>query len=622
MESNRVSLFGAILKITKRLLPYAAVSLALLPVILYTWLAWRTRLIIDDYYLIRIGRELGAWDGMRFHLNTWSGGYTRYFYKSAIAPLDTWAPAVTLSLILLLGLIAAVWLVRGLLPWLGIKRPAWSLTLVVASSVITASIYGQYTWQSYFWHPAALCYSMPLMLLIFILALVVNSPLRGLFSPQILWRTVAGAVFCFFSAGIGEISAAVHATVLTLCLLITLVFTRGRVRRHVMVLFGAAWLATALSMLIQLNQPGVAIRMQAETEQFGPAIFDGWESAIGVLDYMIRKIGHPPAFAGFAFLFCIMLGATLFYLRPRPVDTSYTDSRLNRGLLLLGLLAQLLLLPLLWAHRSDDPQILGRFSPAYTVVVAVNAIFISFCALALWRRRQISAALTRNSRLAWHCLCAVIAATLMLFCFTWLRSIHWRASSYLYLSTLLLMALLTGQLSFWLRDGQLRKLFLLAVLSIVVVWLLFAAIVIAAFSSIGYVNERILSSVSSATVLAGSVWGMCLGSLIKQWAHERNANQRGVRRLGLCSALAAIVLGAGIVSSQVRLIPDFARYAREWDNRHQMILYQRDQGVRDVKVRPLSFDMYRFLGLTDDPAVRFRYALDYYGVDSITEEAA
>ncbi len=602
----------------KRAFPYLAVLAALLPVVLYAWLGQYTRPMNDDFYTLRIGRELGPWNGMLFHLNSWSGSYTNFFLKSAMAPLDTLAPPVTTLLLIVLWLIAAIWLARAV-SGLCIERPGWKLMVVIAASIVSASIHAQYTRQSYYWHAASLPYSMPIAILTMNFAVLAGSLYRASDGKRIAWRAIVGAILCFLAAGTSEISVVFQATLLTLCLAIAWALSRGQTRQNIMILIGFGWLATMISLLIQVNAPGVGIRVQSEGEWLGLVIHDGWDLAVAVLDFTIRNIGHQQTFAGFALLFCASFGATLFHFQPRPVSAPDAEFRLNRALLWLGLLMQLLLLPLLWAHQSHNPLVIGRFSLEFAAIIAANAMLLLSFSLALWRWRRISAALARNPSFAWFLVCAALAAALLMFCLSQLRNVHWRTACFIYFTTLLLLSLVAGQLSSWLREKQLRRYFQFAVLATVVVWVLLEAVLFTAFRALGYISIRILAQPAGAMALLGLVWGVCLGCLIKQWVHERGASQHRISWLGLSGAMVALVIGAGIVSSQVRLIPDFARYAREWDNRHQSILDQRDQGIRDVKVLPLSFNMHRFLGFPHDPLDLVRYTRGYYDVDSIVE---
>lgn len=619
MAPDCVNYSRNIMSKVKRALQYLAVLLALLPIALYAWQGQYLRPMIDDYYTLRIGRELGPWNGMLFHYNTWSGGYTNFYIKSAMAPLDTLTPAATTWHLIAMWLIAALWLARALLPWLGIKTPGWQLVFVIAASIVTASIYSQYSSQTFYWHAAAIGYSMPVTILTMFLALLADSSLRSATDRQIFWRASASVLLCFLSAGFSEIFVALQATLLTFGLLFAPAFRRGKARRNFMLLLGPAWLATLAGLLIHSNSPGVALRMEAESMSFAMTAGEYLEWAARAVEFSIQVVGSPRALTGFSLLFCVSLGATLFCSPPRANGSAGKVVCLRRSLFWLGLLSQLLMLPMLWAYRSEDPQVFGRFSREFMVVIAANAILILFFAFACWRWRRIRAALAQSARLVWFCLCTFLAAALILFGLMQLSDIGWQGQSYLYLSTLLLLLLLAGQLTSWLCDTWLRSLFLAAILSTLVAWLLIGAIIFIAFVSVGYMQMRLLALATAAMVFSGLVWGACLGSLMKQWLHERSASKNWISWLGICSAVVALMIGVDIVSGQARIIPRLAGYASEWDDRHRSIIDQRDRGERDIKVQPLNFNMPRFLAQTSDRETHFRYALAYYGVDSISE---
>lgn len=449
------------------------------------------------------------------------------------------------------------------------------------------------------------------------LALLADNRLRSASGGQIAWRATVGALMCFLSAGFSELFVALQAALLTLGLLFAPAFIGGMQRRNVMLLLASAWLATIASAIVQSNSPGVAIRMQAESMSYAMTFREYLEWAARALDFSIQVVGYPRAFAGFALLFCVGFGAALHYSRPRALEPSGNLCRLSRALHWLGLFSQLLILPLLWTHQSDDPLVLGRFNPAAAVVVTANALLILYFAIVIWGWRRISAAMARDTNLAWLHLCAFIAAALLLFGLTQLYDIHWQGNTYLYFSTLLLFLLLAGQLAASLRDTR-RRFSLVAVLSTLVAWLLIGATIFIAFVSVGYMQMRLLALASAAMVFSGLVWVACVGCSIKQWLNVCDASQQRIAWLAICSVIVALMIGINIVSSQARRIPGFAGYAREWDERHQAIIAQRDRGERDIIVQPLRFNMPRFLGHTQDREVLFRYALAYYGVDSIT----
>ena len=66
-----------------------------------------------------------------------------------------------------------------------------------------------------------------------------------------------------------------------------------------------------------------------------------------------------------------------------------------------------------------------------------------------------------------------------------------------------------------------------------------------------------------------------------------------------------------------RLIPSLQRYAAEWDERHQYILDQRDAGVREITVKPLSFNLARHVRAAQIHMHECPW--EYYGVDKIVQ---
>ena len=73
----------------------------------------------------------------------------------------------------------------------------------------------------------------------------------------------------------------------------------------------------------------------------------------------------------------------------------------------------------------------------------------------------------------------------------------------------------------------------------------------------------------------------------------------------------------GMTLGHTPLIPQLQSYAQEWDARHRYILEQRDSGVREITVKPLSFNLARYvraaqIHMHDCP-------WRYYGVDRIVQ---
>jgi len=88
--------------------------------------------------------------------------------------------------------------------------------------------------------------------------------------------------------------------------------------------------------------------------------------------------------------------------------------------------------------------------------------------------------------------------------------------------------------------------------------------------------------------------------------------------VGLSGLAVALVIGVGIMLGRATLIPNLQTYAREWDEREQLIISQRDRGLMDVVVQPLSFDLSWHLTYQRMSKAESVPASLYYGVESIS----
>ena len=586
--------------------------LALVPVALFAYLGQFSRLLADDYCIISIGRELGAWGYMTHKLNTWGGGYANWFLKGAMAPLDTLAARITPTVIIVLWLAGLSWLVFQILIYLKIDRSRRALSVALSALIVAAAIHAFYSPQSFYWYAASTHYTLPIALLTIYMAL-------GLWLARRrgrLWGIIAGAALCFITAGSSEVFVAFQAIFLTFCLLSVFAFLPPPRRRGPLLIFGAGWLATLAGLVIQLSVPGIALRAARIEEYIGPLNREmlltrtlGWTS---------HYLGYPQIFPGFVMLMAVGLLVMLVRYKPQPVPKSAPPAKLALPLLWIGLIFQLVWLPLLWLHISDNPQFLGRFSSRYMAVVLFNAVFIlSFLGL-LWQRKRIQAALQERERglLTVGYIMALMFVFAVLFAVPQL-SLSFRISSYLFTSLLVVLVLLTWQLSSLFPSGEARRFGLLALYSSGIGLVSMTAIVFMALFGRGHVDLRILAPTACLLVLPGLVWGVYMGWLLKHCGLSSQAGRVWSRLLERGSLAVVLIIIMGIVQSQVALIPDFRLYAREWDVRHQEIIAMSDSGQTAIEVVPLTYDLADYLDLTPMAYSPLVCAETYHGVDSM-----
>ena len=580
----------------------------LVPLLLFAYQGSFSRLMSDDYCAIAVGQELGAWDGMGYWYNSWAGSYANFYFKSAIAGLDTLAPALAPLLIAGLWWLAATFAVGRLFRHLKITVAPWIPAVLLSSAGVVASINALYSPQSFYWFAASTHYTLPLALLTCFCGLPLGIASRRARS-RFATTAAFGAVICFISGGASEIFVVFQLSLLTLLVLPLPLFWRNRPLRRSIIVVVAGWLATLAALLLQLNSPGLAIRAAVDAERFGLALREPTVLVARTLELTFEFLGHPPAFAGFVLLVAAGLLATT---RLGHIQSNRSSPVISKRQLTSGLVFQLIWMPLLWTHISDDPQFLGRFSGGYLVVLIINLLLLLGFTLLLTQRRRINDHLRGSANSGAAVYAFALVAALALFAMTQLRSIHFRAAAYLFTSAASLLVLAAMRSRADVRDQALRRLNWLSLYSLFVAVACLAAIVFSALFGRGFVDARILAPAVPLLVapglFIGAQFGLALG----------HATPFGVRVITAGCVMVILVISIGITLGRLRLAPDFQNYARAWDARHLRILEQRDSGQREIVAAPLAFDMADYVGVVDlgqDPANRC--ARRYYGVDSI-----
>ena len=580
------------------------IALALTPAALFAYLGQFSRLKSDDYCNIAIGQELGAWGYMNYKLNTWSGAYADFFFMGLVAPLDTLLPRIMPGIIVILWLISLFWLIDEGLAHLKISHSRRPLTFAIAALGVAAAINGLHSPQSLHFYSENIRYNLPLPLLTIYLALTLWLAKRTRLPA---WGIMAGAALCFITAGASEMFMVFQLTFLTGCLLASLAWRRRSYAR----ILGVGWLATLAGLMIQLNAPGIALRaaeIEADLHRPGPErSLLGWLSR--TFGEILRALGHPQVFAGFVLLMAAGLLAMLFACRPPKTLKTSKPVEIDSSALWLGLIFQLLWLPILWNQVSDTPQFLGRFSLRYMVVIVLNLAFISGFAVLLWRRKRINAYLQRHERgllILGSGLSLIFAA---LFALSQLGS-NLIAASWLFMSALMCLVYFAGSCP---STAAARRLGRLAVFVYALGLICLTTIVSVTVFGRGYAPSRTLSSSAYLLTFSGLVWGAYLGCLVKHLP-----SQYGQAWMKIGGLAMILIIGLGIVLGRAAHVPDFQRHAQEWDARRLDIIAQRGRGQKAIKVAPLIYDSPDYI--TTGPENRLpisECAKRYYGFDSI-----
>lgn len=584
----------------------AALSLA--PLILYVYLGQFSRLIADEYCHFAAGQARGPWSGMLHMYNLRSGGYAGDFLVHALAPLGDLAPRMAPALIIALWMVGLSGLVFQALTYLKINDSRRPLAVAISALIAAASIHAFYSPQSFYWFEAAINYTLPLTLLAVYMALALwLADAAGEGIPSLL-GIIAGAALCFISAGASEMYMVFQVVSLAFCLLMIVALARPSARRAYMLVFGTGWLATLGSLIIQLISPGAARR--------GGDIWNyldqpGWIATLAAETWHRIKdyIQDPQVFLGFVMLMGVGLLVMLVKYQPQPVSETSKPAKIALPALGLGLVFQLLWMPLLWSRENGGQ-----------LAVILNAAFIlSFLAL-LWRRKRINAQLRKHNRgqLAVYSVMALMLIFAVLFVITRQNALYRETSHYLFMSFMVLGSMIIWQLSSLISTAASRRFGLLALLAYAVAVVCITVVAAVAWFGIGFVPARILAACAWLLALPGLIWGAYLGYLIKNHPPQYQS-QAWIRLFKLISLAAVLIIVGHIMLNQASLIPDFQLYAREWDARHQDIIAQRDSGQTTIEVAPLTFEMVEYIDL-DKTLADFptnHCAVRYYGVDSI-----
>ncbi len=588
--------------------------LSCLPTALFAYMGQFSRMFHDDFLVAAIGLELGGIGSVVYYYNGWTGAYSSIFLKTGLAPHSVLLPSLATLFIVVVWLVSLFWLFRQAFAVLRIEGRVGLIALAASALTTAAAINAFYTPQSFYWFAANMQYTVPLVAMSGCLALALWTIRLADSRASLFIVAGACALISFLTAGASEMFLVFQSVFFVLLAPTAFVIVDKPRRRALAIVAGAMLLATAIGLVIQLSSPGIAIRMQSDAQTYRPPIRSLRQLSIITIQFTFESIGRQEVFAGFALLMAIGVFIALRTAKPSSAPSvPYSAERLSLGVLV-GLGVQLVFLPILWAHKSDSPQILGRYSPSYMLVICLHFVMLMAFLVSAWQRRRLKRALERARPGLAIASALLLTGFLLLFALTQIRSIDSRASTYLTISSLVFIAVLALLWQGDNTDRLARKLGLLAIGSSIISWVTIAALVCVTFIGHGFSDNRIFAGPAFLQVVAGLFWGVCLGYAIRSSAFSVANRGAWERWLAIGSLALAFVVACGIFLGQAKFVPDLQTYAAEWDARHAYIISQRDSGQDHIEVEPLSFDLADYLGMAT-----LRFANRFYGVESIVQ---
>ena len=571
----------------------ALLILSLLPLAVFVYLGSQSRLMGDDYTRLAFCGDLGPWETLLRYRSRWSGGYSNFLLHCFVAPWGQTVPRVTLAIIIAIWLGGLTWLSAQGLSLIRINRHRLLISGILASFIVGATINAIIP-LSIFYYTALVPYTLSLALFTVYTAAMLHLVTRIKNGKQLALVAIAGSLYCFVNAGLSEIYLLYQLGLLTLALAAIFAFMRSE-RRPFLLLFGSGWLGTVASLAVQWTAPGTGIRRARIQEVVGLPSDSVVVLAFRSVGETLQFVYDSEIFAGFILLFCVGLYVMLAAYQPSRRSVVSETVKLTSPALVFGILAQLICIPLVFSHISDFPQVLGRFSYGYSIVVIINGGLLLGLASLLLARKRINLILERSKQGFGIVAIAPIFIVLFLFSLTQLRPIHWRAIAFFLISCHMLLMMLTWLL---LPKVDQRKIatYLLCVYGASLA--ITSAVILAELSTNLRVIPRTLTLLPYCMVLLGLFWGLIVGYALRQPAGTAQLSRLGSTSLKLVSLCAALAITGVIVGGNAQWIPPFETFAREWDARHEYIIAERDRGQRRIVVSPLSFDMEAHLTLT------------------------
>ena len=559
---------------------YGLFCLALVPALLFAYLGHFSRLIWDDYDRLGKPIELGLWQALQYFRDTWNGDYTNFLLFGLLAPLGALVPSIFPVALIVIWIAGLVALYSMVLAFLIIRRQRYLIAIALASLTVAAAINGLDSQHSFYWFTSAVEYSLPPALLLICLMLAAKAAELLHTHLRLALAALVVAAIGFVIAGFSEMYLVFQLAFLGLLIVGLSLFRDLSKRRIYFVLTCAAFLGTLASVPVQLSSPGLAYRssLSSNFRYRVEPIRDLPTLLNQTLDTTFRYTTDQAGFTGIGLLLAAGLFVTLTMYRAAPADSLQKRAvSVATSSLLFGLIVQLLFVPYLWAHFSDNGQVFGRFSYAYSVVVSINIVSaIGFLAL-IWQRKRFYAALNTERGFMYACSVALLLLCL-LFTMTQIRSIHHKAASYLFVQFFITLIVLARQLAARFGDTCSNRIGPIALLSSTFAVITLAALIGVSLWGAGYFIDRIFASVTFLQVISGFLCGTYLGLMIQKCRLVTNASMAWIRWIRFVSLLIVIAVGTGIVAGRMQQIDHFAAAARNWDESHKEILRLRDEG--------------------------------------------
>lgn len=341
----------------------------LIPLAAHVYNGSFTRLMADDYCTVNVALDNGVLQAPLIWYNTWSGLFTNFVLKSAIAPLGPGFSATLPALIILACLAAAIWALYPITSLL--RRPGWMAVLfgvlIVYATIQSTPNVG----QSIYWTGGSIPYTLPVAAMLFYAGFFVRAAQRNRVTPG---TVLIAAAVPFLAGGLSETYGLMQIAALGLASLVCYAILPAQRRKTALTLLLISLTAAVIALALVVVAPGNAVRQSRfGTRTSLPDLIT--LTLYTAITYPAIMLG---VFAPVALLTAMIFAAALAHRNRLPEIVRWLTPRRVRRLILFSgaacvLLTTSALVPALYAVGEAPP---GR------VYVIPN--FILVCTAVLW----------------------------------------------------------------------------------------------------------------------------------------------------------------------------------------------------------------------------------------------
>lgn len=589
----------------RKLLLSTLLALCIAPMLLFAWLGAYSRPFTDDFCHITDFAQQDLWELILDQRNADNNGsFSTLVVAVALGPFGLAVVQIFPGLLIALQFASTFALLNKALGMLGIGKYRLVVAVGLSALLVGAFCASVLTRQVYYWYTASMKYSLPLALLPFFLLLALHCASSQSATVWLRIWMLLGGVLCFFIAGFAE--TFIIPMLLGLTLLIGIAWrAAGRWRQYCAPVLAAGWVATALSALVMVTAPAIVARFASTADRPGVAQRSLLDYVGQVADAWFHHLSIPQALAAFALMLAvgILVGLCL------PAIATRFDVRVARRehlALLPALLCQLLLIPLIWQHQSDNPVLLGRFSLGYASVIVVNAILIAGFATLLFRWLRYGEHLRMSAQFL---PCSMLVMMLLCIALTHGRAMHWRAYDYLWLTFHSLTFVLCWAMSARMDKRQAQVYFAALGGTMLMALLGTAAVAFVLFLPRSIDYWRVYTFLAHLNAWLGLACGLCIGQACRSlFGHNK--------WFKVAALLAALWLGGAVVDENLQLLPHYQAYARQYDEWHELIVAGRQAGQRHFTLTLPDYDLPHEMRVWR--SLQHSCRLTYYDIDAPT----